>query len=167
MAAVPINLAFNGCLTLILSKAMETKEKTTVTVKTLIDAPKEVVWKYWTTPKDIVQWNNASDDWHTTLAEVDLRIGGKFTSRMEAKDGSEGFDFEGVYKNVVINERIDYIIGDGRRVKILFITEDNKTKVVESFELENTNPIEMQQNGWQAILDNFKSYVESNYLRNK
>src|ERR1700741_3622240 len=135
---------------------METKEKTVITIENTVDAPVEKVWEYWTTPEHITQWNNASDDWHSPRAENDLRPGGKFTSRMEAKDGSFGFDFGGVYDAITNNENIEYTMGDGRKVKIIFTADGNKTKVAESFEAESVHPTEMQQGGWQAILDNFK-----------
>lgn len=133
----------------------------TLTVEAVIHAPVDIVWEYWTDPKHITQWNKASDDWHTPYAENDLKAGGKFVSRMEAKDGSFGFDFGGVYDEVRVNERIAYTIGDGRKVKVDFIRQDNDTRIIETFEAEETNAIEMQQAGWQAILDNFKKYVES------
>ena len=142
---------------------METKEKTIITVQATIQAPVEKVWDCWTNPKHIVQWNAASDDWHTPKAENDLRTGGKFTSRMEAKDGSMGFDFEGVYDEVKTNERIVYTIGDGRQVQIAFDSNGNETTVTERFEAENTHTIEQQQFGWQSILSNFKKYVEGYY----
>lgn len=141
---------------------MGTQDKTIITVEATINAPVEKVWQYWTLPEHITQWNNASGDWHTPHAENDLRAGGSFNSRMEAKDGSVGFDFEGVYDAVKTNEYIEYTIGDGRKVKITFTPDGDKTKVAESFEAETTNPIEMQQGGWQAILDNFKKYTEAN-----
>ncbi|HEX9513576.1 MAG TPA: SRPBCC family protein [Puia sp.] len=141
---------------------METINKTTITVESTINAPVEKVWKFWTGPEYITKWSNASDDWHTPFAENDLRVGGKFLSRMEAKDGSFGFDFGGVYDEVKTNEIIAYTIGDGRKVVIHFTGEGNKTKVVETFEAEGTNPIEMQRGGWQSILDNFKKYTEAN-----
>ena len=122
----------------------------------------EKVWEYWSGPTHITKWANASDDWHTTFAENDLRAGGKFVSRMEAKDGSFGFDFGGIYDEVKTHELITYILGDGRKVKIIFSSSGGKTRVVETFEAESTNSIEMQRGGWQAILDNFKKYVESN-----
>ena len=140
---------------------METQIKTTITVHAVINAQVEKVWKDWTNPNAIIKWNNASDDWHTTRAENDLRVGGKFNSRMEAKDGSVGFDFYGVYDKVKTNELIEYTLGDDRKVKIIFTKQGNATHIVESFEAENTNSIEMQKGGWQAILDNFKKYVES------
>lgn len=139
---------------------METNSNSTITVETIVNATVENVWKYWTDPQHITKWNNASDDWHTPFAENDLRAGGKFLSRMEAKDGSFGFDFSGIYDEVKLNEIISYILGDGRKVKIIFIAQENKTKIIEIFESENTNSIELQQKGWQAILDNFKRYSE-------
>jgi uncharacterized protein YndB with AHSA1/START domain len=140
---------------------METGNNVKITVETTVQAPVAKVWECWTEPKHIRQWNNASDDWHTPHAENDLRVGGKFLSRMEAKDGSFGFDFGGVYDDVQLHERISYTIGDGRRVDITFTGGGERTTVVETFDAEQTNPIEMQQAGWQAILDNFKKYVES------
>ena len=141
---------------------METQEKTVITIENTVNKPVEKVWEYWSQPEHIKQWNNASDDWHTTRAENDLRPGGSFLSRMEAKDGSFGFDFGGVYDAVKTNELIEYTIGDGRKVTIQFAANGNETKVTETFEAESTNPIEMQRGGWQAILDNFKKYVEAN-----
>jgi uncharacterized protein YndB with AHSA1/START domain len=140
---------------------METKEKTVITVQDTINAPVAKVWEYWTKPAHIIKWNNASDDWHTPRAENDLRAGGSFVSRMEAKDGSIGFDFVGVYDEVRENEYIEYTIGDGRKVKVNFAGKGNTTEVVESFEAENTHSIEMQRGGWQAILDCFKKYTEA------
>ncbi len=140
---------------------MDTQEKTTITVESIINAPIEKVWECWTKPEHITQWSFASDDWHTPRAENDLREGGNFNSRMEAKDGSMGFDFAGVYDVVRKNDYIEYTMGDGRKVNITFSSLDDKTKVVESFEAENTNSVEMQKGGWQAILDNFKKYTES------
>ena len=131
-----------------------------ITVETTIHAPIEKVWSYWTEPIHITKWNSASDDWHTPSSENDLRVGGKFTSRMEAKDGSFGFDFGGVYDEVKLNEFISYTIGDGRKVEITFIREENDTKIIEVFDPESENPIDMQQAGWQAILNNFKKYAE-------
>lgn len=136
--------------------------KTLITVESTINAPVEKVWKYWSGPEHIMKWCNASDDWHAPKAENDLRIGGKFTTRMEAKDGSFGFEFGGTYDEVKTNELIAYTLGDGRKVKITFKGEGNTTKVIETFEAESQNPVEMQQGGWQAILDNFKKYTETN-----
>jgi uncharacterized protein YndB with AHSA1/START domain len=140
---------------------METTVKTTVTVRTKINAPAVKVWNKWTTPEDIVKWNYASDDWHTPWAKNDLRLGSKFVARMEAKDGSQGFDFEGVYTRIRTHELIEYTIGDGRKVKVAFMASGNETEISEIFETEGTNPVEMQRAGWQAILDNFKKYVEN------
>jgi uncharacterized protein YndB with AHSA1/START domain len=142
---------------------METKTKTkvTITVKSTVKAPVEKVWKFWTDPEHIKNWNFATEDWHTPWAKNDLRIGGKFTARMEAKDGSTGFDFEGIYEDIAVNKFIAYRIGDGRKVRITFSGNDQQTDVVEKFEAESVNPIEMQRGGWQSILDNFKKYVES------
>ena len=135
--------------------------KNTITIETTVKAPVEKVWKTWTSPEDIIKWNNASDDWHTTKSENDLRAGGKFLARMEAKDGSAGFDFGGIYDEVKTNELIEYTIGDGRKVKVIFSANGDQTKVTETFETENMHSSEMQRTGWQAILDNFKKYTES------
>lgn len=140
---------------------MEKANPVTITVETIVHCPVESVWTYCTEPKHITQWNHASEDWHTPRAENDLRVGGKFVSRMEAKDGSFGFDFGGVYDEVILNERIAYTLGDGRKVKIAFIRQDNDTRIVESFDAEETNAVEMQQAGWQAILNHFKTYAET------
>jgi uncharacterized protein YndB with AHSA1/START domain len=139
---------------------METQEKTIITVENIVDAPVEKAWECWSKPEHIIKWNNASDDWHTPRAENDLRPGGRFVWRMEAKDGSMGFDFGGVYDVVKKNECIEYTIGDGRKVKVFFTAQGNKTKVVESFEAESTHSLEMQKGGWQNILDSFKKYTE-------
>jgi len=143
-------------------KKMETVSKQTITVESVVKAPVEKVWKYWAGPEHITKWAAASDDWHTTRAENDLRVGGSFVSRMEAKDGSFGFDFGGVYDDVKTNQLIAYTLGDGRKVTVKFSATANETKVTETFEAESTHSIEMQQGGWQAILDNFKKYVEAN-----
>lgn len=140
---------------------MEAKDKKIITVEATVKAPVVKVWEYWTAPKHVKQWNAASDDWHTTYAENDLRVGGKFLSRMEAKDGSFGFDFGGVYDKVTKNEFITYTIGDGRKVELTFSGDEDETTIVESFEAEDTHSIEMQRGGWQAILDNFKKYTET------
>jgi uncharacterized protein YndB with AHSA1/START domain len=136
--------------------------KKTITVQAVINAPVEKVWNLWTTPRHITKWNNASDDWHTPRAENDLRVGEKFLYRMEAKDGSFGFDFVGLYDAIKRSELIAYTLDDERKVKVTFTkNNDVETKVVETFEAESTNPLEMQRGGWQAILDNFKKYVEA------
>ena len=131
-----------------------------ITVTTKVNAPVEKVWTLFNGPEHITKWAAASDDWHTTKSENDLRKGGKFTSRMEAKDGSFGFDFGGVYDEVRENEYIEYTLGDGRKVTIDFTPEGDSTAIVQTFEPESENPREMQQGGWQAILDNFKKYAE-------
>lgn len=141
---------------------MNTTDKTKITVAATVNAPVEKVWEFWTSPEHITRWNNASDDWHTPRADNDLRVGGKFNTRMEAKDGSFGFDFWGVYDEVKTNELIAYTLGDDRKVSITFKSNGNTTDVTETFEAESTNPVEMQKGGWQAIMDNFKKYTESN-----
>jgi uncharacterized protein YndB with AHSA1/START domain len=139
---------------------MITKEKTTITVEALIDAPVEKVWELWTDPKHIVKWNNASDDWHSPRAENELREGGRFSARMESRDGSQGFDFSGVYNKVEFQKLIEYTLDDGRRVKVSFSSKGDQTRIKEIFEAEQTNSMEMQYSGWQAIMDNFKRYAE-------
>jgi uncharacterized protein YndB with AHSA1/START domain len=137
-------------------------EKTKITVKSTVNAPISKVWEYWNAPEHITKWNSASPDWHTPKSENDLRVGGRFTARMEAKDGSFGFDFGGTYDEVIPHEKIAYTMDDGRKTDISFITDGTETKVIETFDAESENPIEMQQGGWQAILDNFKNYTETN-----
>lgn len=139
-----------------------TKEQKIVSVQTKIDAPLDIVWKLWTTPEDITKWNSASEDWHSPRAENDLRPGGKFNFRMEAKNGKEGFDFWGVYDNIIPKERIEYTMGDSRKVSVLFSKSNGKTRIIENFEPESENPVEMQHDGWQSILNNFKRYAEVN-----
>ena len=142
---------------------METTKETIITVEATINAPVNRVWKFWTLPEHIIHWNNASDDWHTPWAENDFRVGGSFLSRMEAKDGSFGFDFGGAYNEIRMHELIAYTIFDGRKVRISFNSSDNSTSISESFEAEGVHSIELQKSGWQSILDNFKHYVESNF----
>ena len=139
---------------------MITAEKTTITVRADINAPVEKVWSYWTDPKHIIHWTHASDDWYTPKADNDLRVGGKFHTRMEARDGSDGFDFEGEYDSVVLLKQIKYTISDGRNVRVTFDSNGENTLVTEIVETEQYNPLDIQQQGWQAILDNFKKYVE-------
>jgi uncharacterized protein YndB with AHSA1/START domain len=140
---------------------MEIVKDKTITVETTIKAPVSKVWDYWTDPKHITQWYYASDDWHAPYAENDLWVNGKFRTRMAAKDGNSGFDFEGVYNNIIKNEKIEYTIPDGRKVVITFSDMGGETRIVEEFEMETINPYELQKGGWQAILNNFKKYVES------
>ena len=132
-----------------------------ITIETTVKAPVEKVWKIWTAPGHIVKWNSASADWHTTRAENDLRTGGTFVSRMEAKDGSFGFDFCGTYDQVKPNELIEYTMEDGRKVQVKFKGNGNETIVSESFDTEDTHPKDVQRSGWQSILDNFKKYTEA------
>jgi uncharacterized protein YndB with AHSA1/START domain len=133
-----------------------------ITVKTSVAADIAKVWNRWTAPEHIVNWNFASDDWHCPKAENDPRTGGKFSCTMAAKDGSMSFEFSGVYDEVIPQKKISYAMGDGRRVEVEFESKDGQTEVVESFDPEQVNSIELQRNGWQSIMDNFKKYVESN-----
>lgn len=132
-----------------------------ITITALIDAPLSSVWEKWTNPADVMHWNNASDDWHTPKAENDLRIGGKFTYTMAAKDGSFSFEFSGTYTKVVESELIEYVLEDQREISISFAEENGMIRVTEIFDPEQMNPLDMQQAGWQAILNNFKKYVEN------
>lgn len=134
----------------------------TLTVATTVQAPIEKVWKYWNEPAHITQWCTPSEDWHAPAAENDLSVGGKFSTTMAAKDGSFSFDFAGVYDTVTPHQYIAYTLGDGRKVEITFSNESGATKVVETFDPESINPLEMQQAGWQAIIDNFKKHTEAN-----
>lgn len=131
-----------------------------ITVETLVKAPIAKVWSAYTTPEDIKQWNAASDDWHTTRSTVDLRVGGVFTSRMEAKDGSFGFDFAGTYTKIVPTELLEFSFGD-RACVVEFVSGASGVTVRVSFDAESENPVEMQRQGWQAILNNFAKYVET------
>jgi len=141
---------------------METQQKTVVTIESTVNAPIDKIWSYWSLPQHITKWATASEEWHTPRAENDLRTGSSFSSRMEAKDGSMGFDFGGVYDDVEKNKHIAYTMGDGRKVDIQFNTEGNSTHIIQKFEAEEMNPVEMQRGGWQAILNNFKTYTEAN-----
>lgn len=140
---------------------MDRDDRVLVSVQAVIGAPVDLVWKKWTSPEDIKLWNNASEDWHTPDAYNDLRIGGRFSYRMEARDGSAGFDFGGIYDNIIERGFISYTLGDGRKVSVTFSALGSKTGIVEAFETENINTAEMQRAGWQSILDNFKKYTES------
>lgn len=142
------------------SKDMETTTSTKVTVSATVNAPVAKVWQYWNEPQHIMNWAFASPDWHAPSATNDLRVGGAFSTTMAAKDGSFSFDFGGVYDQVIEHKLIEYTLGDGRQVKITFEGNGNETKVVESFDPENMHPVDFQQAGWQAILDNFKKYTE-------
>lgn len=139
-------------------------EKISITVEATVNALVENVWKLWTSPEHIIKWNQASNDWHTTKAENDLKHGGSFMNRMEATDGSFGFDFKGTYDTVKPNEQLSYVLEDGRKVKVIFEAFGSITKITEIFEAENENSTDMQKNGWQAILESFKKYAETIYL---
>lgn len=132
-----------------------------ITVQAVINAPVIKVWECWTGPEHIIHWNSASNDWHTTKAENDLRVGGKFMSRMEARDGSVGFDFGGEYTKVEKFKWIESTLGDGRKLRVHFESVGNGTRVTESFEAEQENSVELQQTGWQSILNNFRKYAEA------
>ncbi len=134
---------------------------TKITVETTIAKNVDKVWSFYNTPAHIMKWNFASDDWQCPRSEVDLRIGGKMNSRMEAKDGSFGFDFEGTYDEVVPQKKVAYSMSDGRKVVTTFETLGSKTKVTTVFDAENEHPVDFQKAGWQAILENFKKYAES------
>lgn len=131
-----------------------------ITVETLVSLPVEKVWKLWTEPEHIKKWNFAIPEWHTTSAKNDLREKGKFSYRMEAKDGSNGFDFSGEYIEVELHKRIKYIMDDGRKVDVVFKPIDYSTYIEESFEPEQENDLKQQREGWQAILENFRKYAE-------
>ncbi len=133
-----------------------------ITITALINAPIEKVWDYWTKPEHITQWNFAMDDWQCPKAANDLQKGGKYFARMEAKDGSFGFDFEAIYDVVKEHEQLTYTMTDGRKATTLFEPNGGKTNVTTTFDAESENPIEMQQQGWQLILNNFKKYTEMN-----
>lgn len=142
-------------------------EHTSIAIKATVNVPVNKVWEVWTEPQHITKWNNASDDWHTPYAENDVRVGGKFLSRMEAKDGSFGFDFSGIYNEVKLFEVITYTLEDGRKVTTRFIDKENKTDVLVTFDAEDTNSIEQQEEGWQSILNNFKKYAEQITIINR
>ena len=131
-----------------------------ITISAVAKADVKKVWQAWTSPEDIKKWNAASEDWHTTHAEVDLRAGGEFLSRMEAKDGSFGFDFEATYEAVDAPNLLSYVLDDGRKVCTRFQAVDGGTKIITEFEPEKENPVDLQRHGWQAILNNFKNYSE-------
>ena len=132
-----------------------------ITIETLVNASLDKVWTAWITPDDINQWNTALETWHTLNSRNDLRVGGTFSFRMEAKDGSMGFDFGGTYTEVIPQQRIEYVLGDNRGVSVTFEAVEEGIRVVERFETEDVNAAEMQRQGWQAILTNFARYVEA------
>ncbi len=139
---------------------MKEQNRVSITVETTVAVSPELAWAYWTEPRHITQWNQASDDWHTPSAEQDLRVGGRFSSRMESRDGKFGFDFGGVYDAVEPYGLIAYTIDDGRKVSVLFDTVRGGTQITETFEAEAENSVDLQRAGWQAILDSYKRYVE-------
>jgi uncharacterized protein YndB with AHSA1/START domain len=141
---------------------METPDRTVIIIEATIQSSIERVWKYWTDPAHIIHWNNASPDWHTPKADNDLKINGRFTYTMAARDGSMSFDFGGVYTNVEHLKTIAYALDDGRKVKTDFQSVGDGVNVVTSFDAETQNSVELQKSGWQAILNNFKKYVENN-----
>jgi len=134
---------------------------TKITVTTTLNVPVEKAWNYYTNPEHITQWNFASDDWQCPKAENDLRVGGTYSARMEAKDGSFGFDFVVTYDKVIPHQELSYTMGDGRQATTTFEASENKTIVTTTFDPESQNPIAMQQQGWQMILNNYKKYTES------
>jgi uncharacterized protein YndB with AHSA1/START domain len=143
-------------------KTMQNAKK--IEIESTIDCPVENVWKSWTSPEHIKEWNAASADWHTTNVETDVKEGGKFNYRMEAKDGSAGFDFKGTFTEVKENELLAYDVEDGRKVTVRFSkTDGEKTHLKQVFETEEDNEVEMQRAGWQSILDNFKKYTEAKF----
>lgn len=152
---------FDKTFPLALAYVKELAENFFIIVKTNVDAPLADVWAKWINPADIMQWNFAGDDWHCPMAANDLRAGAQFNYRMEAKDGSFGFDFGGVYTEIIPKELITYTMGDGRKVEIRFEGNEEQTTVTEKFEPENMNALDMQRMGWQMILNNFKKHAES------
>lgn len=133
-----------------------------ITVEAIINAPVKKVWDFYNQSEHVIKWNSPSEDWFTPKANNDLRTGGKFVYRMEARDGSAGFDFGGTYDEVIENQLIKYTMGDDRKVTIIMTEENHQTKIAVTFELEKENTPEKQRDGWQSILNNFKRYVESN-----
>ncbi len=145
-----------------LKELAEAEKNILITIEANINATVDKVWKYFNEPEHVTKWNSASEDWHTPIANNDLKVGGRFTYRMEAKDKSWGFDFGGTYDTVTTNECIEYTLDDKRKVTVSFISNGNETKIVETFEAENTYAVEFQKAGWQSILNSFKAYTESN-----
>lgn len=135
---------------------------TKITVQALVAANRQKVWDYYTKPEHITQWNYAIETWHCPTASNDIRVGGKYLARMEAKDGSYGFDFEATYNEIIDGESFTYTMADNRVVNVIFRELGNSTEVTITFDAENENPAEMQQQGWQSILNNFKQYTEKN-----
>lgn len=136
-------------------------DTTKITIQTVVYADRQKVWDCYTQPRHITKWNYAIDTWHCPAASNDLRVGGKYVARMEAKDGSFGFDFEAIYTEIVERERFTYVMTDNREVNVVFRELAGKTEVTITFDAENENPADMQQQGWQSILDNFRKYTEN------
>lgn len=132
-----------------------------ITIEALVNKNSADIWQLWTQPQHITQWNQASSDWHAPRAENDLKVGGRFLTRMEAKDGSMGFDFSGIYDDIVEHKKICYTMDDGRQVENLFIDENGRTRIVITFDAENENALDVQRSGWRAILNSFKTYAEA------
>ncbi len=137
-------------------------DKLKITISTSVNAPVAKVWEYYNTPEHVTKWNNASDDWHSPSATNDLKVGGRFNYRMESVDGAHGFDFTGSYTAVEPEKQLSYDMDDTRHVDVMFAPAGDATKVTVTFEAEDENSLEMQQQGWQGILDNFKKYTEQN-----
>jgi uncharacterized protein YndB with AHSA1/START domain len=140
------------------------ENSTTITIDAIVNAPVAKVWEFWTNPIHIMKWNNAAPEWHTPFAENNLTEGGRFRSTIAAKDGSVSFDFEGTYTAVIPFELIEYRLDDNRMVRISFTADESSTEIIEAFETESQNPVEMQRDGWQAILNNFKAYTENEVI---
>lgn len=140
---------------------MKAMQRTKITIETTVAVPVKQAWELWTLPEHITQWNFASDAWRGPTAQNDLRAGGRFSARMEAKDGSMGFDFGGQHDRVTLHQQIDSTMEDGRKMSVVFSADGDKTRVVEIFEAEETNSVELQRDGWQTILNNFKKYAEA------
>jgi uncharacterized protein YndB with AHSA1/START domain len=136
-------------------------QATKINVEATINAPVAKVWELWNNPDDIIKWNTPDPGWHTPNSENDLRVGGKFKNRMEAKDGSFGFDFEGIYDSVILNQEISYTMADGRQATTIFTEQDGKTHLATTFDAETENDPEFQKQGWQSILNNFVKYAEA------
>jgi uncharacterized protein YndB with AHSA1/START domain len=136
-------------------------QATKITVEATINAPVAKVWELWNNPDDVIKWNTPDPGWHTPSSENDLRVGGRFKNRMEAKDGTFGFDFEGIYDSVILNQEISYTMADGRQATTIFTEQDGKTHLATTFDAETENDPEFQKQGWQSILNNFVKYAES------
>ncbi|MFN7833478.1 MAG: SRPBCC family protein [Bacteroidota bacterium] len=137
-------------------------DTTKITIQAVVAADRQKVWNCYTQPEHITKWNFATDTWHCPAASNDMRVGGKYLARMEAKDGSFAFDFEAVYNEIVDGEKFTYTMPDNREIQVSFEQTDDKTRVTVTFDPENVNPVDLQRDGWQSILDNFKRYAEEN-----